>query len=114
MPWRDQTGFDAERVDLVEHALDQAFGRVLGRAVRAQARDAERAGRRREDDVAAGWLVVIRALRCLRAEERQRELDDVQGADEVGLELGADVVVVLVFAGADDAVAGAAVVKEGL
>lgn len=37
----------------------------------------------------------------------QASVDDVDGAEEVCLELVADVVVILVFAGADDAVAGA-------
>ncbi|KAI4144252.1 MAG: hypothetical protein L6R39_004260, partial [Caloplaca ligustica] len=41
------------------------------------------------------------------AEIRQAGVDDVEGAEEVGLELVADVVVVLVFTGADDAIAGA-------
>lgn len=35
----------------------------------------------------------------------QAGMDDVEGAEEVGLELVSDVVVVLVFAGANDAVA---------
>lgn len=92
----DQRGLDIEDVDLVQHALDQALDGVLGRAIGPQAGHAERARGGREDQVAAVGL---------GAEVREGELQDVEGAEHVGRELVAQVVVVLVFAGADDAVA---------
>lgn len=74
----DQRRFDVEHVDLVQHRLDEPFDGVLGRAVGPQPRHAERAGRRGEDEVAA-----VR----LGAEVGQGELQDVEGAEDVGREL---------------------------
>lgn len=96
---------DIERIDFIQYALDKALDRVLGRAERPKTGNAEGAARAAEDEIAAA--VVAGALGVALAEIGQRELDDVQGAPEVGLELVADLVFVLVFAGADDAVAGA-------
>lgn len=94
----DEGGFDVVLVDFVEHAFDESLDGELGRAVGPEARHAQRAAGGGEDEVAA-----LLAL----AEVGEGELDDVQGAHEVGLELVADLELVLVLAGADDAVAGA-------
>lgn len=94
----DERRLDVEQVDLVRHGLDEALDGVLGRAVGAEPGHAEGAARRAEDEVAP---------RALRAEVRQRRLDDVQRAHEVGLELVPDLVLVLVLARPDHAVAAA-------
>lgn len=98
MPGLDERGFDVEGVDFVQHALYQSLHRIFGSAKGPQARDAESTRRAAEDKVATTLLL---------AEIGQAELQDVERAEEVGLELVADLVVVLVFGGADDAVAGA-------
>nr|POE65267.1 maintenance of mitochondrial morphology protein 1 [Quercus suber] len=103
---------DPKRVDLVQHALDERLHGVLGRAVRAQPGDAERARRRREDDEAAAadglaGLAAATTARppltrgVLRAEQRQRRLHDVQRAHEVCLELRPQLALVLVLARRD-------------
>lgn len=120
MPWLDERGFDVKGVGFVEHAFDETFDGVLGGTVGPQARDAEGAGRAAEDEVAPSYrlLRLFRALvflfhpcgrRAGRAgsEVGQAGVEDVDGSEEVGLELIADVVIVLIFAGTDDAVAGA-------
>ena len=104
MAWFYERGFDPESVDFVEHALDQAFCGVLGCAVRSQAWDAEGAGGGGEDEEAAGVLAFF-AQGGLFSEVGQGELDDVQCAEEVRLELRAQVAGVLVFAGGYYAVA---------
>ena len=98
-----ERGFDIERVDFIQHALDQSLDRVLGGAEGAQTRHAERAAGAAENEISAP--VAGRGIPL--AEIGQRELEDVQCAPEIGLELVADLEFVLVFAGADDAVAGA-------
>ena len=70
----------------------QTLDGKLGGAVRAQAGHAEGAGGAAEDEVAAVLL---------RAEDGEREREQVQCAEEVGFELRAEFVLVLVFAGAD-------------
>ena len=52
-----------------------------------------------------GGLVLV--IWLTSAEVGKTGMEDIEGAEEVGLELVADVIVVLVFAGADDAVTGA-------
>lgn len=117
-PGFDERGFDVEGVGFVEHALHETFYCVLRRAVRSQARDAEGARGAAEDEVTTAyefrlfWALVflfeIGGGRLVTSPKvRQTGMDDVYSADEVGLELAADVVVILVLAGADDAVAGA-------
>lgn len=98
MPGLDKRGFDVEGVDFVQHALYQSLHRILGGAKRAQARNAEGARCAAEDEVATTVLL---------SEIGQAELEDVERAKEIGLELVADLIVVLVFGGADDAVASA-------
>ena len=90
----DERGFDVEAVHFVEHAFYQAFDGILGRAVRSQARDAESARGAAEDEVSA---------LLTGAEVGQRKLDDVEGAEEVDVELVAQFALILVFAGSDDA-----------
>ena len=89
----DEGGFDIEDVDFVEHRLDEAFDGVFGGAVGAKAGDAEGTGRGGEDEVAAVGL---------GAKDGEGELDDVQGAEKVCVELVAEVEVVLIFAGPND------------
>jgi hypothetical protein len=112
VPWFYEGGFDSESVDFVEHAFYQAFGGVFSRAVRTETRDAEGAGSRRENEVAAG-VGAFPAFGSLLAEVGEGEVEDVEGTEEVGVELGAQIEGVLVFAGADYAVAGAAVFMDG-
>lgn len=94
MPRFDQGSFYVEAVDFVEHGFNKAFNSVLCGAVGPETRDAQGARNGREDEVATGVL-------C--AEVREGELDDVQGAEKVCVELVAEVVVILVFTCADDA-----------
>jgi hypothetical protein len=87
--WLDEGGFDVEDVDLIEHRFYQAFDGVLCCAVGTETGHAEGAGCRGEDEVTA----VV-----LGAKMGERELDDMESAEEVCAELIAEVVVVLVFA----------------
>lgn len=87
-----------EGIRFIQHGLDEALDGVLAGAVGPQAGHAQGAGRGAEDEVAAGLLA---------PEVGQRGVDDVQRAHEVGLELVAQIVLVLVLARADDAVARA-------
>jgi hypothetical protein len=91
MAWFHERGFDVEDVDFVEHGLYQPLDGVLCSAIRTQTGHAKGAGGRGEDEVAAVFL---------GAEVWERELDYVEGAEEVGVELVAQVVVILIFAGA--------------
>lgn len=81
-------GFYVETVDLVQHGLDKPFDSVLGGAIGSKTWDAESTGCGREDEVAA---------RILGAEVREGELNDVQCAKEIRIELIAKIVLVLVF-----------------
>ena len=92
-----QRSFYVEAVYLVEHRLDETLNSILGRAVGPQARYAKGSSGRGEDEVAAG---------VLGAKVRERELDDVESAEEVGIELVTEVVVILIFARADYAWGG--------
>ena len=107
MPDLDERGPDVEGVGLVEHGLDQAFDGVFSCAVRAESGNAQGSRSAAEDQVAAsttaGAAAAGRGRRPARAKVRQGELNDVEGADEVGLELGADLVVVLVLTRSDHA-----------
>lgn len=98
MPRLHERPLDIETVHLVQHALHQALHRVLRGTVRPQPRHAQRARRRAEDQIPP---------RPPLAEMRQRQLDHVERAGEIRLELVADLVLVLVLAGADHAVPGA-------
>lgn len=89
-----ERGLDAQAVDLVEHGLDEALDGVFGGAEGAEAGDAEGAGRGAEDEIAAAGGRAV-------PEVGERVLDYVQRAEEVGVELGAEFVLGLVFAGAD-------------
>ena len=88
----NERGFDVVRVDLVQHAFNQAFGGVFGGAVWAETRYSESTSCTAEDEVAA-------ILLC--AEIGQRKLEDVKGTHEVGFELVSELVFVLVFASRD-------------
>jgi hypothetical protein len=87
--WLDEGGFDVEDINLIEHRLYQAFDGVLCCAVGTETGHAEGAGCRGEDEVTA----VV-----LGAKVGERELNDMESAEEVCAELIAEVVVVLVFA----------------
>ncbi len=88
----NECGFDVVRVDLVQHAFNQAFGGVFGSAVWTETRYSESTSCTAEYEVAA-------VLLC--AEIGQRKLEDVEGPDEVGFELVAELLFVLVFASRD-------------
>jgi hypothetical protein len=92
----DQRSLYIVCVDLVQHAFNQPFDRVLGGTVRRRPRHAERATRGAEYQIAP-----VPTL----AEVRQRELYHVQRPHEIRLELVPDLVRVLVFPRPDDAVA---------
>lgn len=94
----DECGFDVEGIDLVEHALDQAFHGVLGGAEWPHPRHPQRAARAAEDQISSAFSL---------PEVWKTELDDVQRPPEIGLELVADLGFVLILTGADDAVARA-------
>ena len=100
----DERGADVEGVGFVQHRLDQAFHRVLGRAEGSQSRHAEGAARAAEDQVAAAASGVVVRVGAF-AEVGEGELDDVECTPEIGLELVPDLVVVLVFARTNHAVA---------
>lgn len=87
-----QRSFDVEAVYFVKHGFDETLNGILGRAVGAQTRYAKSSGGGREDEVAAG---------VLSAKVREGELNDVESAEKVGVELVPEVVVVLVFARTD-------------
>ena len=91
-----------ECIDLIQHTLDKSLDRIFGRTKGSEARYTERATRAAEDKISPAFP----RLRVALAEIRERELDDVERAPEVRLELVADLVFILVLAGADDAVAG--------
>src|SRR3954466_8335440 len=74
----DEGGLDVEDVDFIQHALDEALDGVLGSAEGSQSRHAKRATGTAENEVAATLTIT---------EIRQRQLDDIQGAHEAGLEL---------------------------
>lgn len=97
-PWFDERGLDVERICFIQHSLDEALDGIFAGAVGPQARHAQSAGRRAEDQIPPGLLP---------PEVGQRRVDDVQRAHEVGLELVAQIVLVLVLARPDDAVARA-------
>jgi hypothetical protein len=88
--WLYEGCFDVEDVDFVEHGLYQPFNGVFSSAIGTETRHTEGTGCGREDKVAA----VV-----LGTEVWEGELNDVEGAEEVGAELIAEVIVVLVLAG---------------
>ena len=94
VPWFYQRSFNVEAIDFVEHGFDEALYGVLCSTVGPKTRDTECTGYGREDEVATG---------VLSAEVREGKLDDVKGAEEVRVELVAEVVVVLVFTCANHA-----------
>lgn len=108
----DQGRANVEAVDFVEHTFNQPLDGIFTGAVKALAWDAQAARGGAENEIAAVLAV---------AEVGQRQLDDVEGAHEISLELIADFGLVLVLAGANDAVSGAvgddvetAKVRDGL
>ena len=98
-----ERSFYIKRIDLIQHTLNESLNRILRRTKGSKARHTQRATRAAEDEIPPAFP----SLRVTLPEIRKRELDDVECAPEVGLELVADLVFVLVFAGADNAVAGA-------
>jgi hypothetical protein len=88
--WLYEGGFDVEDVNFVEHGLYQTFNGVFSSAIGTETRHTEGTGCGREDKVAT----VV-----LGTEVWEGELNDVEGAEKVGAELIAEVIVVLVFAG---------------
>lgn len=105
MPRLHERGFDIPGINFVEHAFNESFDGIFGRAKGSETGCTERAGGAAEDEEAAG---------ALGAEVGQGELQDVEGAVEVCFELRAQFVVGLVFAGAYYAVACAARVVSWL
>ena len=91
-------GFDIKTIHLVEHTLHQPLDGIFRRTIRSQPGHPQRSRRRTENQVPP---------RAPLAEMRQRQLNHIQRAGEVGLELIPNIILVLVLAGADDAVAGA-------
>lgn len=85
---------DSERLDLVQERLGEALDGPFGGAVGPEAGDTEGAGRGGEEKV-------VTAAAGAGAEVREGALEDVQGAESVCGELGADFVGVLVFASTD-------------
>lgn len=117
----DERSKDAKRGSLVKHTLHQALDRIFRSAKGSQARHTQRTGCAAEDQIPSSHLAFPFLPSTSFPEVGQRQLDDVQGAPEVRLELIADLVFVLIFARAHDAVAGAvgydvdaAPVREGL
>ena len=100
MPGLHKGSLNIIRVHLVQHALYESLDGVFCRAEGPQAGRAERTRRAAENEVAPGLL---------GAEVGEGGREEVERAVDVGGELGAQFVIGLVFAGADDAVAGAAV-----
>lgn len=98
MPRLHKRPLDIKTVHLVQHTLHQPLNRILRRTIRPQPWHAQRARRRAENQIPA---------RAPFPKMRQRQLNHVQRAGEIGLELVPDVEFVLVLAGADHAVAGA-------
>ena len=102
----DEGGADVEGVGLVQHALDQSLHRVFGGAEWAQSWDTQGAGCAAEDQVSPSASAVAVGVGPF-AEVWEGELDYVEGAPEIRFELVSDLIVILVFASTDDAVARA-------
>ena len=106
VPRFDERGADVESIGLVEHRLNQPFHCILGSAERAQSGHTQRAGRATEDQVSAPASAFAVGVGPF-PEVGEGELDDVECAPEGRLELVPDLIVVLIFTGANDAVARA-------
>ncbi len=102
----DERGEDAERRGFIEHTLNQSLHSVLCSAKRSQAWHTQRSRCAAKDKIPPADFappIVTTAL----AKVRQRQLNDVEGAPEVRLELVPDLIFVLIFTRTDHAVAGA-------
>lgn len=102
----DECSADVEGVCLIQHRLNQPLHSVFGSTEWPQSRNSQRAARTAEYQItpsASTFTVGVGSF----AEVRERELDNVECTPEIRLELISDLIIILVFASANHAIARA-------